>query len=328
VSVTTISSILRTAITGTTATTYHVGGEDVNIIVSMGKNTLSDPADLGAIPVQTNNGLMALDNFINYKESVSPQRIQREEGVRINHVTATLNPDVNMAATEAQGIVEAAIAGGIVLPETVKLSYAGASQDINRFGGILGFVILLAVFLVFAVMAAQFESLVDPFIIFASIPLLAIGVLAVYKFTGQTLSLFTLVGVIALVGIVVNNGIVLVDFTNQLVSQKMPVFEACVAAGKNRLQPIMMTTLTTVLSMVPMAFFPGEGAAQMQPVCMTIVGGLLSGALMTLFVSPVLYSIFNKRREKRFDDPESLMNQIEEVDAMLRSGEKIDIIQG
>jgi multidrug efflux pump subunit AcrB len=270
---------------------------------------------------------MALDNFLSYKESVSPQRIQREEGVRINHVTATLGQDYSIPVTEIQSQVEAAVEQGIVLPEAVKISYAGQAQDINRFGGILGFVILLAAFLVFSVMAAQFESLVDPLIIFISIPLLAIGVLTVYKLTGQTLSLFSLVGIIALVGIVVNNGIVLVDFTNQLVAQKMPVFEACVAAGKNRLQPIMMTTLTTVLSMVPMAFFPGEGAAQMQPVCMTIVGGLLSGALMTLFVSPVLYSIFNKRREKRFDDPESLMNQIAEVDEMLRSGEKIDIIQ-
>jgi multidrug efflux pump subunit AcrB len=293
----------------------------------MGENTLTDPADLGAIPVQTDNGLMALDNFINYRESVSPQRIQREEGVRINHVTASLDIESNMATTDAQQIVESAIERGIVLPDTVKLSYAGAAQDINRFRGILFFIILLAVFLVFAVMAAQFESLVDPFIIFASIPLLAVGVLAVYKITGQTLSLFSLVGIIALVGIIVNNGIVLVDFTNQLVGQKMPVFEACIAAGKNRLQPILMTTLTTVLSMVPMAFFPGEGAAQMQPICLTIVGGLISGALMTLFVSPILYSILNKRREKRFNDPESLMNQIAEVDEMMRSGVKIDIIQ-
>jgi multidrug efflux pump subunit AcrB len=137
-------------------------------------------------------------------------------------------------------------------------------------------------------MAAQFESMVDPFIIFASIPLLVIGVVLVYLFTGQTLSIISLVGVVALVGIIVNNGIVLVDFTNQLVSRKMPVNEACVEAGRNRLQPILITTLTTVLGMVPMAFFPGEGAEFMQPICLTIVGGMLSGAFMTLFGSPVL----------------------------------------
>jgi multidrug efflux pump subunit AcrB len=135
------------------------------------------------------------------------------------------------------------------------------------------------------------------------------------------------VGIVALVGIVVNNGIVLVDFTNQLVSRKMPVKEACVEAGRNRLQAILMTTLTTVLGMAPIAFFPGEGAESMQPICLTIVGGMLSGAFMTLFVSPVLYSIFNKRREKRFDDPESLMNQLEEIDAMRANNVKADLIK-
>ncbi|GMO50114.1 MAG: efflux RND transporter permease subunit [Treponemataceae bacterium] len=327
VSVNTITALLRIAIAGTTATVYHDGAENVDIIVSLGEDTLTEPAALGAIPVQTSNGLMALDNFISYKETGSPQRISREEGVRLNKVTAKQSPNYSYPVTEIQAQVEQAIAENIVLPDSVKLSYEGQAQDIKKYNGILGFVILLAVFLVFAIMAAQFESLVDPLIIFASIPLLSVGVWIVYALMGQTLSLFSLVGIVALVGIVVNNGIVLVDFTNQLVSQKMPVFAAAVSAGKNRLQPIMMTTLTTVLGMAPMAFFPGQGAAQMQPICLTIVGGLLSGALMTLFVSPVLYSLLNKRREKRFDDPESLMNQIIEVDGILRSGKQIDIIQ-
>jgi multidrug efflux pump subunit AcrB len=326
VSVNTISSILRTAIMGTAATEYHTGGDDIDIIVALDKRTLTDPAALGAIPVETNNGLMALDSFISYRPGISPQQIQRENGVRKNHVTAKLADDTTLAATEAQALVQKAIDAGLVLPDTVKLEYAGEARDVSRFGGIFFFVIVLAVFLVFAVMAAQFESLVDPLIIFASIPLLAIGVYSAYTLTGQTLSLFTLVGIVALVGVIVNNGIVLVDFTNQLVEQKMPVFDACVAAGTNRLKPILMTTLTTVLSMVPMAFFPGEGAEQMQPICLTLVGGLASGSLMTLFVSPVLYSLLNKRREKRFNDPNSLMNQIEAVDKILRSGEKIDII--
>ena len=175
-------------------------------------------------------------------------------------------------------------------------------------------VIILAIFLVFAVMAAQFESLIDPFIIFFSIPLLAIGVVSIYVITKQQFTLYSVVGVIALVGVVVNNGIVLVDYTNQLVEQKMPVFEACLEAGRNRLRPILMSTLTTVLGMVPMGFFPGEGAESMQPICITMVGGLMSGAFMTLFLSPVLYTILNKRREKRFNDPNALMNQLAELD--------------
>ncbi|MDR2028989.1 MAG: efflux RND transporter permease subunit [Treponema sp.] len=325
VNVNTISSLLRTAITGSTATSFHAGEDDVSIIVALSEDELLEPADLGAITIQTANGLMSLDNFISYRKALSPQQIQREEGVRVSRVSASLAPGA--VATVVQARVEQLIQENIVLPDTVKLEYQGAARDIGRFGGAFLVVILLAVFLVFAVMAAQFESLVDPFIIFASIPLLAIGVSLVYRLMGETLSLYSLVGVVALVGIVVNNGIVLVDFTNQLVSRKMPVKEACIEAGRNRLQPILMTTLTTVLGMVPMAFFPGEGAESMQPICLTIVGGLLSGAFMTLFVSPILYSIFNKRREKRFNDPESLMNQLEEVDNIYAQHIKVDLIK-
>ncbi|GHT56321.1 acriflavin resistance protein [Spirochaetia bacterium] len=325
VNVNTISSLLRTAITGSTATTYHIGGNDVSIVVSLADADLMSPADLGAITIQTSNGLMALDNFISYQEGISPQQIQREEGVRVNRVTASLAPGA--VATEVSARVEQLISENIVLPDTVKLEFQGDARDIQRFGGAFIVVILLAVFLVFCVMAAQFESLVDPFIIFASIPLLAIGVMVVYQITGQTMSLYSLVGIVALVGIVVNNGIVLVDFTNQLVERKTPVFEACVEAGRNRLQPILMTTLTTVLGMAPIAFFPGEGAESMQPICLTIVGGLCSGAFMTLFVSPILYSLFNKRREKRFNDPESLMNQLDEVDEITARNIKVELIR-
>jgi multidrug efflux pump subunit AcrB len=325
VNVNTISSLLRTALSGATATSFHYGGEDISIIVALAENELIEPADLAAITIQTSDGLMSLDNFISYRKAVSPQQIQREEGVRVNRVSGSLA--TGAVATQVQARVEQLIADNIVLPDTVKLEYQGDARDINRFGGAFVVVILLAVFLVFAVMAAQFESLVDPFIIFASIPLLAIGVSLVYRFMGQTLNLYSLFGVVALVGIVVNNGIVLVDFTNQLVARKTPVKEACIEAGRNRLQPILMTTLTTVLGMVPIAFFPGEGAAMMQPICLTIVGGLMSGAFMTLFVSPILYSIFNKRREKRFNDPESLMNQLEEVDQIKAGNIKVDLIK-
>ncbi|MDR0910364.1 MAG: efflux RND transporter permease subunit [Spirochaetaceae bacterium] len=324
VSVNTISNILRTAIAGTTATYFHTGSDDIDIIVQLDENDLLDPTDLGAITVTTQNGPMSLDNFITTVRGVSPRQIQRENGVRVSNVSATLAQGQIMTVVQVE--VEQKINQNIVLPEGVTIQYAGAAQDLQRFGGAFILVIGLALFLVYAVMAAQFESLVDPFIIFASIPLLAIGVAAVYGLLNQTMSLYTFVGVVALVGIVVNNGIVLVDFTNQLVEQKMPVKEACVEAGRNRLVPILMSTLTTVIGMVPIAFFPGEGAQSMQPIALTIVGGMSSGAFMTLFVSPTLYSIFNKRREKRFDDPESLMNQLEEVDKIKHSGNRVQII--
>jgi HAE1 family hydrophobic/amphiphilic exporter-1 len=148
-------------------------------------------------------------------------------------------------------------------------------------------------------MASQFESFVDPLIIFFSIPLLFIGVIWIYKFTGQAMSMFSVVGIIALVGVVVNNGIVLVDYTNTLRARGMKVRDACLEAGRNRLRPILMTSLTTILGMFPIAFFPGVGADTIQPIGKTFVGGLTVSSIMTLFVTPVMYSILNSRHDRK-----------------------------
>lgn len=314
VSVSSITQVLQTAITGTTATVFHGAGDEMDIVVQLREVDIQSPSDLGALTVAGSSGLMTLDNFITFIEGRSPRTIREEDGERVNHVTAGLVEGA--VATEVQQVVERLVRDNIVLPDSVDLEFAGEAQDIESFGKVFLVVIALAVFLVFTVMAAQFESMMDPLIVFLSIPLVLIGVVGIYKITGQILSLYAYVGIVSLVGIVVNNGIVLVDFTNQLVREKMPVRRACVIAGRNRLRPILMTTLTTVLGMVPMAFFPGKGAESMQPMCLTLVGGLMTGAFMTLFVSPVLYSLFNKRREKRFDDPDSLMNQMAELDEM------------
>jgi multidrug efflux pump subunit AcrB len=148
-------------------------------------------------------------------------------------------------------------------------------------------------------MASQFESFVDPLIIFFTIPLLFIGVIWIYKLSGQAMSMFSAVGIVALVGVVVNNGIVLVDFTNTLRARGMKVREACLEAGRSRLRPILMTSLTTILGMAPIAFFPGAGADTIQPIGKTFVGGLSVSTIMTLFVIPVMYSVLNARHDKK-----------------------------
>jgi multidrug efflux pump subunit AcrB len=148
-------------------------------------------------------------------------------------------------------------------------------------------------------MASQFESFVDPLIIFFSIPLLLIGVIWIFKLTGEAMSMFSVVGIVALVGVVVNNGIVLVDCTNTLRARGMTVREACLEAGRNRLRPILMTSLTTILGMLPIALFPGAGADTIQPIAKTFVGGLTVQSIMTIFVTPVMYSLLNSRHDKK-----------------------------
>jgi HAE1 family hydrophobic/amphiphilic exporter-1 len=148
-------------------------------------------------------------------------------------------------------------------------------------------------------MASQFESFVDPLIIFFSIPLMFIGVVWIYKITNDTFSLFSMIGIVALAGVVVNNGIVLVDYTNTLRARGIGLFEACSEAGRRRLRPILMSTLTTLLGIMPLALFPGKGMESIQPIAKTLFGGLVVSAVMTLFLTPVLYFIFNKRGERK-----------------------------
>jgi HAE1 family hydrophobic/amphiphilic exporter-1 len=155
------------------------------------------------------------------------------------------------------------------------------------------YVIVLALLLVFGVMAAQYESFRDPFINFCTIPLMIIGVVAIHFITGETMSMFTMIGFVMLMGIVVNNGILLVDYTNVLTRSGTPVNEACLEAGVNRFRPVLMTTLTTMLGFAPMTFFPGASSGMIAPIGLTLFGGLASATFITLFFVPVLYSLIH-----------------------------------
>ena len=155
--------------------------------------------------------------------------------------------------------------------------------------------ILLAVFMVYLVMASQFESLLHPFVILFSVPFAVIGVLATMWLFGVTVSVVSLIGFILLAGIVVNNAIILVDYANQLRQQGMAKLEALQRAGRVRLRPILMTTFTTVFGLLPMAIGLGEGAELRTPMALTVIGGILTSTMLTLLVVPVVYSLLDRR---------------------------------
>jgi HAE1 family hydrophobic/amphiphilic exporter-1 len=171
-------------------------------------------------------------------------------------------------------------------------------------------ILIVAIGLVFGVMASLFESFRDPFIIIFTIPLSLIGIVAIYFITNEPFNVLTVVGLLVLVGVIVNNGIVLVDYTNLLRKRGLPLVEACVEAAGNRLRPILMTTLTTILGLVPMAFFPGEGSVMTGPIGKTVLGGLSFGTLMTLFLMPTVYAIMNKHSDERAAKAEARRERI------------------
>jgi HAE1 family hydrophobic/amphiphilic exporter-1 len=148
-------------------------------------------------------------------------------------------------------------------------------------------------------MAAQYESFCDPVINFCTIPLILICVVAIHLLTGQAMNAFTMIGFVMLTGIVVNNGILLVDYTNILVRQGTPVMRACLEAGASRFRPVLMTALTTMLGLAPMAFFPGRASMMTAPIGLAVFGGLASATVITLFFIPVMYSLINRNKQER-----------------------------
>ena len=315
ISISSLSSTVYSALSGINATdltTFSVD-ETYSVVVKLRDEDVSSLTDILALRIPVSGGTIALEELVTIEEYTAPARISRENKERVNHVTA--NAKDGYSASDAQNEVNRILDSYLILPEGVKLVQAGEMNDFASYMPYIITVIVLALFLVYAVMAGQFESLKNPFIIFATIPLLLIGVIWIHIWTGNDFTLFSIVGIVALIGVVVNNGIVLVDAINRLLDEKdYPVLEACLRAAKGRLRPILMTTLTTILGMIPLAFFPGEGSEMMQPIALTFVSGIITGAFLTLFLTPCLYLILNKNRNIKSKNPDLLRNQLREYD--------------
>ncbi len=181
------------------------------------------------------------------------------------------------------------------LPAGYDWRIGGQRQEMETSFDSMRLAILLAIFMVYLVMASQFESLLHPFVILFSVPFAAIGVVATLWLAGVTISIVVLIGAILLAGIVVNNAIILVDYTNQLRRDGMAKLEALRQAGRVRLRPILMTTATTVLGLLPMALGLGEGSELRSPMALTVIGGLLTSTLLTLLIIPAVYSLVDRR---------------------------------
>lgn len=315
VSASTIGSVLTTSIVGQRATQVSTmsSTESYYVRVKLNKEYISKKSQIGALLVPTNVGMVRLDSIASIEETTAPVEIQRENKKRINHVTADTIEGVSSSV--ALNEVQSLFREQLTIPEDVTISFGGDQQEMQELQGPVVMCLIMALILVYVVMAAQFESLLNPFIVFCTIPLLLIGVVIIHVLANMSLSMMSFVGIIALVGVVVNNGIVLVDaISREIRENRVSVRTACLSSARNRLRPILMTTLTTVLGMIPMAFFPGEGAKMMQPIAMTFVGGIITGAFLTLYLSPVLYSFFNKHKEKNYDNPNTLENQLKAFD--------------
>jgi HAE1 family hydrophobic/amphiphilic exporter-1 len=247
--------------------------------------------DINAVRVTTPQGqVLEAKNLVTIRPQSGPTEIQRKNQQRYTRVNA--EPEV--ALSEAIAAVNQRLPE-IRVPQGFQVGFGAEAEEQARAFSQLQWMLLLAVILVYAVMASQYESLRDPFIIMFSVPLSAIGVVLALKLTGTTFSLQAYIGVIMLAGIVVSNAILLVDYTNILRRRDgVPLREAVELAGRTRLRPILMTTLTTVLGLVPMSLGVGDGAELQAPLGRVVIGGLIASTLITLVFVPTLYTLFEE----------------------------------
>jgi hydrophobe/amphiphile efflux-1 (HAE1) family protein len=284
-----VGRTMRTAVGGSVPTRLTEGDREYDIRVRFERTRVTNLAELAQIPMFPRSGAaLRLRDVADVSEGRSPQTIERENQNRLVRVTADVLPQV-WSVGEATAAVRAELAD-YPLPEGYTLRFGGEEEAIRENRTVLFTVIGLAVFLVFSVMAVQYESLVNPLVIMAAIPLAVVGVVGALALTGLPTSAPVMLGVILLAGIVVNNGILLVEYIElRRRGGTVPRYDAILEAAPLRVRPIMMTMLTTVVGMLPLALNTAEGGELMTPLAVSVIGGLTVSTALTLFVVPCLY---------------------------------------
>lgn len=290
-----IMNEINVAFNGQTATIYKEGGNEYDVTVTLPKESTETIRDLETFIIRNNQGenipLSAVAQLVPVQ---GPTQITRNDQVRTINVTSdVIGRDLGSVSQELQTKLNQ-----IKLPDGYEISMGGEVETMMESFTQLTLALLLGIFLVYMVMAVQFESFTYPFIIMFSLPTMIIGVILGLVIVGIPLSLPGFIGLIMLAGIVVNNGILLVDYTNTLRRKGMERMEAIIEAGKSRVRPIFMTTATTVLAMIPLALAIGEGAENQQPMAVVVVFGLTASTLFTLIFVPVMYVVIDNMSEK------------------------------
>jgi len=285
-----VANALSNAVKGNIATTYVDKGVEFEVLVQLEQRDKAAVTDLRSLQIETPaDGWVPLSNLARIERFSGPTNILRINQDRVTEVSADLSDmDLKSASSQARQKLE-----NINWPEGYRYEIAGSAEDQQDSFNFLVIAFIIAGILTYMVMASQFESLVEPFIIILTIPLALTGVLVILWLTGTSISVTSMVGLILLSGIVVNNGIVMIDYIKILQARDYSRHEAIVEGATRRLRPILMTALTTILSMIPLALELGSGSETWSPMARTVIGGLAMSTLLMLFVVPCLYNLIN-----------------------------------
>ncbi|GAB3768659.1 efflux RND transporter permease subunit [Spirosoma horti] len=297
ISVAEIARGLQLALSGQRYGYFIYNDRQYEVIGQLQKQDRDTPYDLKAMFVRTRTGdVVSLDNLVSFRESISPAAIYRYD----QSISATVSAGLAPGFTISDGVAEMNRIAGKVLPPTIKTALAGESRDFSESSSSLLFAFVFALVLIYLVLAAQFESLVDPFIILLTVPMAMTGALLSLWLFGQTLNIFSQIGIITLIGLITKNGILIVEFANQQKEAGLSPLEAAKVAAASRFRPILMTSLAMIFGTVPIALTVNSRSS----LGTVIVGGLLFAGLLTLYIIPAVYSYFSRVPRKKAEELE------------------------
>jgi multidrug efflux pump len=289
-----IGRALESLLGGRQVTRFKREGEQYDVIIQLAGRERSTPQDVSAIYVRGGGGaLVPLSSVVTVRESTAPKQLNHFNRMRSATLTANLGPGTSLS--EALDFLERTARD--VLPPAAQIALDGESKEFRESSSSLVLMFFFAVLFIYLVLSAQFESFIDPFVILLTVPLAVGGALLALHAAGGTLNVYSQIGLVMLVGLITKNGILIVDFANQLRAAGRPVLDAVIEAARLRLRPILMTTFAMILGALPLALASGAGAESRQQIGLVIAGGLAFGTLLTLFVIPAAYLLLSRTRE-------------------------------
>jgi len=286
---------------GRQVTRFKRDAEQYDVMVQIADDARRNPEDLTSIYVRSSSGAMVpLSNLVKVSETIAPKELNHFNKLRAVNITAEPAPGF----TQGQALEKINQLIREVQPNAI-VDFGGTSREFYESADAGSFVFILAIAFIFLVLAAQFESFIDPFAILLTVPLAMAGALGALLLTGGTLNVYSQIGLVTLVGLITKHGILIVEFTKQLQERGMALKEAIIESAALRLRPILMTTGAMVLGAVPLALASGAGAESRQQIGWVIVGGMSVGTLLTLFVLPAIYTLVAKERGVHAQAPEA-----------------------
>ena len=291
-----IAKTLQYGLSGQRMGYFYMNGKQYEIVGEINRQQRNKPVDLKSIYIRSNNGdMIQMDNLIELQEGIAPPQLYRYN----RFVSATISTGLAEGKTIGQGLEEMDKIAAEVLDDTFRTALSGESKEYRESSSSLMFAFILALVLIYLILAAQFESFKDPFVIMLTVPLAVGGALVFMHFNGQTMNIYSQIGIIMLIGLVAKNGILIVEFANQKQETGMDMMTAIREASIQRLRPILMTSVSTILGLLPLAFATGEGANGRISMGISVVGGMLISTLLTMFIVPAIYTYISTNRIKK-----------------------------